>query len=46
MSIRLIQIHLCLIYLCSGLSKLHGESWWNGSAVLQILMLDNIAPFD
>lgn len=46
LSIRLIQIHMCVVYLCSGLSKLQGESWWDGSAVLQIFMLDDIAPFD
>ena len=32
-SIRLIQIHLCLIYLFGGLSKLRGEMWWDGSAL-------------
>lgn len=46
LAIRLIQIHMCVVYLCSGLSKLQGESWWDGSAVLQIFMLDNIAPLD
>jgi uncharacterized membrane protein YphA (DoxX/SURF4 family) len=32
-AIRLIQIHLCIIYLFSGLAKLQGETWWDGSAV-------------
>jgi hypothetical protein len=30
--IRLIQIHYCLMYMSAGLSKLKGDSWWNGSA--------------
>ena len=30
---RLIQVHLCVIYLFAGLSKLQGQSWWNGNAV-------------
>jgi uncharacterized membrane protein YphA (DoxX/SURF4 family) len=32
-AIRLIQIHMCVIYLFSGLGKLQGESWWFGDAV-------------
>ncbi len=31
--IRLIQVHLCIIYLFAGLGKLQGESWWNGQAI-------------
>ena len=27
-AIRLIQIHMCVIYFFAGLGKLHGESWW------------------
>lgn len=30
---RLIQCHLCVIYLFAGLSKLQGVTWWNGFAV-------------
>ena len=33
MAIRLMQIHLCAIYLFSGLGKLEGESWWTGEAI-------------
>lgn len=32
LSIRLIQCHLCVIYLFAGLSKLQGVTWWNGFA--------------
>ncbi|NOY30592.1 MAG: HTTM domain-containing protein, partial [Planctomycetes bacterium] len=32
-AIRLIQLHLCVIYLFSGLAKLLGENWQAGSAV-------------
>ncbi|HRF01990.1 MAG TPA: HTTM domain-containing protein [Pirellulaceae bacterium] len=31
-SIRLIQLHMCLIYLFAAVGKLQGESWWNGEA--------------
>lgn len=33
MATRLIQLHLCVIYLFGGLSKLRGEMWWDGSAM-------------
>jgi hypothetical protein len=30
---RLIQLHLCVIYLFGGLSKMRGEMWFDGSAM-------------
>lgn len=33
LAIRLMQIHLCIIYLFSGLAKLTGENWHAGTAV-------------
>lgn len=33
LAIRLIQIHMCIIYLFSALGKLQGDSWWTGEAV-------------
>jgi len=32
-STRLIQLHLCVIYVFGGLSKMRGEMWWDGSAM-------------
>ena len=32
-AIRLIQLHLCILYLFGGISKLRGDMWWDGSAV-------------
>lgn len=32
-AIRLIQLHLCVLYFFSGLGKAMGETWWNGTAV-------------
>lgn len=34
---RLIQLHLCVIYVFAGLSKLQGETWWRGDAVWNAL---------
>ncbi|MFN7334175.1 MAG: HTTM domain-containing protein [bacterium] len=33
LSARLMQLHLCIIYLFGGLGKLRGEMWWDGSAM-------------
>ena len=30
---RLIQVHMCVIYLFAGISKLQGPSWWDGEAM-------------
>src|SRR6185369_12728 len=30
---RLIQVHLCVLYLFAGLSKLQGQAWWDGTAI-------------
>jgi Vitamin K-dependent gamma-carboxylase len=30
---RLIQLHLCVIYLFAGWGKLAGAAWWNGTAL-------------
>ena len=32
-AIRLIQIHMCVIYFFAGARKLLGASWWDGSAM-------------
>lgn len=32
-AIRLMQVHLCVVYLFAGLGKLLGESWWDGTAL-------------
>lgn len=32
-AIRLMQVHLCVLYFFAGISKLQGESWWDGTAL-------------
>ena len=32
LAIRLIQVHMCIIYLFSGIGKLHGYQWMSGEA--------------
>jgi hypothetical protein len=33
LAIRLMQVHMCLVYLFSALGKLEGETWWGGQAI-------------
>ena len=32
-AIRLIQVHMCIIYLFAGIAKLTGQAWWDGTAL-------------
>jgi hypothetical protein len=32
-ALRLIQVHMCIIYLFAGISKLQGAPWWTGEAM-------------
>jgi hypothetical protein len=43
-AIRLLQIHVCFIYLGAGLSKLLGQAWWNGTAVWGTIANYEFAP--
>jgi hypothetical protein len=33
LAIRLIQIHMCIIYVFAGMAKLTGRAWWDGTAL-------------
>ncbi len=46
LGLRLIQLHLCLIYASAGLAKLQGVPWWDGSAVGMLLGNSEFRPFD
>ncbi|MFP2923882.1 HTTM domain-containing protein [Pyxidicoccus sp. 3LG] len=43
---RTLQLHLCLIYLNTGLGKAVGEQWWNGEAIWRAVMQPQFASFD
>jgi hypothetical protein len=43
-AIRLTQLHVCIIYLVSGISKLQGTAWWNGTALWAVLANYEFAP--
>ncbi|MBI1830792.1 MAG: hypothetical protein HYR84_04995 [Planctomycetes bacterium] len=42
--IRLLQIHVCIIYFYAGVSKLQGQAWWNGTALWMTLGNYEFAP--
>jgi len=41
-----IQVHLCLIYFISGISKVHSDLWYNGVAIYYILNLERFSATD
>lgn len=44
--LRMIQIHMGIVYLCSALSKLQGPAWWNGMASWRSMNTQEFALFD
>ena len=36
-ALRLIQIHMCVIYFWAGFAKLKGDTWWTGEAMWQVM---------
>ncbi len=45
---RVLQLHLCLIYFFSGLSKATGPGWWDGTSIWRALVSPpyNLVPAD
>ena len=43
---RFIQIQICVIYMFSGLEKLRGSSWWEGTAIWEALSFYDFALMD
>src|SRR5262245_50938929 len=44
--LRLLQLHLCVVYLTAGLAKAQGTQWWNGEAIWRALMQPQFRAFD
>jgi hypothetical protein len=44
--LRMIQLHLALVYGSAGLSKLMGPEWWNGTALEMIILTPEFRRFD
>ena len=45
-SLRLIQLHMCLIYFFAGAGKLAGETWWDGTALWGAFANQEYQTFD
>jgi len=45
---RVLQVHLCVIYFFSGLTKCLGDGWWNGASIWRALTRPpfNIIPLE
>jgi hypothetical protein len=46
LGLRVLQLHLCVVYVSSGIHKAVGEQWWDGEAVWRSLTLPNLACLD
>jgi hypothetical protein len=46
LSLRVLQLHLCIVYVASGIEKASGEQWRNGEAIWRALMRCDLGQFD
>jgi Vitamin K-dependent gamma-carboxylase len=46
LGLRVIQLHLCLSYLSSGIEKAMGPQWWNGELLWRALSLPEYQVFN
>lgn len=46
LALRVLQIHLCIVYFASGIEKSLGADWWNGEAIWCSLMRSDLCPYD
>ncbi len=44
--LRVMQAHLCVIYVAAGLDKAMGRQWWNGEAIWQAVSQPAFSTFD
>jgi hypothetical protein len=46
LSLRIFQLHLCIVYFSTGIEKAQGEQWRNGEAIWRSVMLPSYRQFD
>jgi hypothetical protein len=44
--LRVMQIHVCVIYLAAGLEKARGRQWWNGEAIWRAVTQPAFSTFE
>jgi hypothetical protein len=45
-ALRVLQLHLCVVYFASGIEKASGEQWWNGEAIWRAVMRPDLGQFN
>jgi hypothetical protein len=45
-ALRVLQMHLCVVYFASGIEKASGEQWWNGEAIWRAVMRPDLGQLD
>lgn len=46
LSLRILQLHLCMVYLATGVEKAKGEQWRSGEAIWRSVMLPAYRQYD
>jgi hypothetical protein len=46
LSLRVLQLHLCILYINTGFAKASGSQWWTGEALWRALIQPQFATFD
>jgi hypothetical protein len=46
LSLRVLQIHLCFVYLSAGFEKALSPDWWNGNVIWRSLVQPDFRQFD
>jgi hypothetical protein len=46
LSVRVLQIHLCLAYLSAGFEKMLAADWWNGNVLWRSVVQPEFRQFD
>jgi hypothetical protein len=44
--LRVLQLHVCVVYFTSGLEKAKGSQWWDGEAIWRSVMQPQFQSFD
>ena len=45
-ALRVLQLHLCIVYFATGIHKAMGADWWDGTSIWRALNLREMALFD
>ena len=46
LALRVLQLHLCVVYISSAIEKATGPQWWNGEAIWRAVTLPELATID